>query len=58
MINKIRIKDPTNTVADSLHFENFDNEFSFQAAQYKWENHVMGIRIGGHDTLYDANHKR
>ncbi|GAA0875872.1 hypothetical protein GCM10009118_22810 [Wandonia haliotis] len=60
MMQITRIKDySTNySIADSLRFENFDDEFSFTVAQYKWANHVMGVSIGSHDTLFDANHKR
>ncbi|GAA0875873.1 hypothetical protein GCM10009118_22820 [Wandonia haliotis] len=60
MMQITRIKDySTNySIADSLRFENFDDEFSFTVAQYKWANYVMGIRIGSHDTLYDGNNKR
>ena len=53
-----RIKYSTNSIADSLYFENFDNEFSFTVAQYKWANHVMGVSLGSHDTVYDTNNKR
>ena len=53
-----RIKYSTNSIADSLRFENFDNEFSFTVEQYKWSNRLMGVRIGSHNILYDTNNKR
>ena len=53
-----RIKYSTNSIADSLRFENFDNEFSFTVEQYKWSNGLMAVNIGGHDTLFDSNNKR
>lgn len=54
----IRIKDLTNSIADSLRFENFDNEFSLTVAQFKWENYLMGVNLGSHNPLYDTNNKR
>lgn len=58
MMQITRVKDPTGMLADSLRFENFDDEFSFTVPQYKWANYVMGVNIGSHDTLYDGNNKR
>ncbi len=47
-------------IQDSLIFQNFDNEFTFTSVQYTPPpiNLLMGIQIGGGDTLYDSNNKR
>jgi hypothetical protein len=45
---------------DSLRFENFDGEFVFTAKQLNTapSNFPMHIKIGGADTLYDAQANR
>ncbi len=49
-----------NGIIDSLRFENFDGEFHFTTKQMypDPDNFPNYIRIGSHDTLYDANNKR
>ena len=57
-MNIVHVPHPENETIDSLRFENFDGEFTFTNIQTNASNFTTSVSIGGHDTLYDANHKR